>query len=229
MRKLFSFIILSLFLFGCSPSAAQVQEAIDLTETAKPTSTETISPSKTATQTKTVTKTATETATNTHEPTFTANKKSPTKTNTPEPEGNVITGVTPAYLQVMLEEQNFECEVVYAPTDTDPYYKWECRREDSSKSLLLEIWSTSFGFINLVRTRIIQYGTPEDNVAINYLGFIATLPYDGSNPQQAREWIEETLPTLTGDGDVRETTIGGVRFSLYGNDQNISLKIGEDI
>jgi len=229
VRKVFFILLMALLLLGCSPTEAQIQEDIDLTETARPTSTQTITPSKTITKTKTATSTVTTTATKTQEPTYTATKKRPTRTNTPEPESNVMHGVSTGYIQVMLEEVNFDCEVVYAPTSTDPYYKWECTREDLTKSMILEMWSPSFEFISLIRTRIIQYGTPDDSVAINYLGFIATLPYDGSNPQQAKEWVENALPTLTGDGDVQETIIGGIRFSLYGNEQNISMKIGEDL
>ena len=80
-----------------------------------------------------------------------------------------------------------------------------------------------------IRTRIIQFVTPKDSIAIDYLGFLATLPYDGSDPQQAREWIENTLPRITGNGDVKETIIGNIRFQLYGSSSNMSLKIGEDL
>jgi len=234
MRKIFIIFLINLFLFGCSPSPAEVQEAIDLTETAKPKSTTTITPSITAAQTKSATETQTATikntatVTKTDKPLYTATDNVPAVTNTTEIDSNIMSGVTPAYLQVLLEEKNFNCEIVYAPISTDPYYKWECRKEYFSKSILLEIWSLSIINISTIRTRIIQYGTWDDSVAINYLGFIATIPYDGSNPQQARNWVENTLPTLTGDGDVREVTIGDIKFRLYGNDQNISLKIGED-
>jgi len=75
VRKVFFILLMALLLLGCSPTEAQIQEDIDLTETARPTSTQTITPSKTITKTKTATSTVTTTATKTQEPTYTATKK----------------------------------------------------------------------------------------------------------------------------------------------------------
>ena len=73
---------------------------------------------------------------------------------------------------------------------------------------------------------MVFFGEPDDDLALSYLGSIATMPYAGSNPKEAREWVEATLPTLTGQGDVREKSIGGVEFILYGMPIAMTLEIG---
>lgn len=43
----------------------------------------------------------------------------------------------------------------------------------------------------------------------SFIGFVATLEYDNSNPKQARKWIENNI-----NNDGAQTTIGGVTFSI---------------
>jgi hypothetical protein len=56
---------------------------------------------------------------------------------------------------------------------------------------------------------------------------MATTPYYGSEPQNARSWVEITLPTITKNGDVRVNTFGGVKFELFGIPTARELDIGE--
>ncbi len=53
-------------------------------------------------------------------------------------------------------------------------------------------------------------------LASDYLGYCATIPYQGADPDAARAWIEDNASAAVGEGNVREATIGGVRFRLYG-------------
>lgn len=140
-----------------------------------------------------------------------------------------IPGISPVEIQKNMEEQGFECEVVYEAIPSDPYYKWECRKETSFELMLVDYWSTSLYTVDLVRASINQFGVSDDSIAYNFLGFMATLPYDGSNPQQAMDWVATTLPTIYVAGDVREMEIGNVNFQLYGIPSARSLKIGDDL
>jgi hypothetical protein len=136
-----------------------------------------------------------------------------------------LPGISPNEIQKNMEENGFECELAYEPAPSDPYYKWECRKETSLELMLVDYWSTSLYTVDQVRAIINQFGIPDDSIAYNLLGFMAALPYDGSNPQQAKEWVALTLPTIYVAGDVREMEIGNVNFQLYGIPSVRSLKI----
>ena len=63
--------------------------------------------------------------------------------------------------------------------------------------------------------------------AASFLGFMATSPYDGALQQEARDWVKSTLPTLKGQGDVREKVFAGVNYRLYGLPTAITLEMGD--
>lgn len=90
MKKLVFVLLLSLILISCSPSEAQIQQAIQQTQEAKPTETEipntstvTLSPTPEATNTPTITKTL--------KPT---NTSRPTSTPTSPPEPIILSGTS---------------------------------------------------------------------------------------------------------------------------------------
>ena len=56
--------------------------------------------------------------------------------------------------------------------------------------------------------------------AATFLGFVATLPYDGARPNEARQWVEERV--TRGGG---ETTIGAAVFRLSGPQDARTLDI----
>jgi hypothetical protein len=70
---------------------------------------------------------------------------------------------------------------------------------------------------------------PDDAKAIDMLGYVATLPYTGSDAAAARQWVTQTLPEVQSVTDVREKFIGSVRFKLYGGPQGRYLEIGDPI
>jgi hypothetical protein len=58
--------------------------------------------------------------------------------------------------------------------------------------------------------------TGAQDAAASFLSFCATLPYDGSQPAQARDWVKAQLPTVA-VGHAAETDFGSVHFSLLGS------------
>ena len=64
--------------------------------------------------------------------------------------------------------------------------------------------------ISLIQGRVLQPGSPNDVLASNFLGYLARLPLDGAQSDQANGWVQ--AHTATG-GD---TVIGGVKFSIDG-------------
>lgn len=72
--------------------------------------------------------------------------------------------------------------------------------------------------IYLILAYVRQLGDhPSDEVAINTLGYIATLPFDNAQPEYAKQWVSQYLPTLTPTtlvGDEPVTQFGGVIFHM---------------
>lgn len=58
-----------------------------------------------------------------------------------------------------------------------------------------------------------------------FIGYVATLQYKNSKPEEARQWVEENINT-----DGAKTTIGGVTFSINFKSKNsklFSMQIGD--
>jgi hypothetical protein len=70
---------------------------------------------------------------------------------------------------------------------------------------------------------------PSDAAAIDILGYLAALPFSGSNPQQARDWVASTLPTCKSVDDKKTTNIGGLNYTLYGGPDGRYLEMGDPI
>jgi hypothetical protein len=70
---------------------------------------------------------------------------------------------------------------------------------------------------------------PDDAKAVDILGFVASLPYDGSDASAASQWVAQTLPGIQSVDDVREKFIGGVRFRLFGDKYGRYLEMGEPV
>jgi hypothetical protein len=153
----------------------------------------------------------------------------PTNTELAISEIGLLPGLQPEDVKLNLENINFSCALIYSPISTDPTYKWECKRETTDFLVLVEIWSKSLLTVDFIRSGVLQYGNPDDALAIYFLGYMATMPYDGAEPQNAKTWISDTLPSITESGDIRSATFGGIGFSLYGIPTARFLDIGEDV
>jgi hypothetical protein len=55
---------------------------------------------------------------------------------------------------------------------------------------------------------------PSDGVAIDVLGHIAAMPYTNAEPDQARAWVEHSLPLVTLESDKLTELIGGTSYWL---------------
>jgi hypothetical protein len=157
--------------------------------------------------------------------------KVPTQTRTPLAisETGLLPGLQPADVKFNLQNRQFNCELAFMPTDTDPYSSWECQRKNAQYYMSVEIWSKSLDSVDLIVSSVVQFRKADDGLATDFLGFMATMPFDGAEPQEARTWVGETLPTITANGDVREATFGGIKFRLYGIPTARFLDIGEDL
>lgn len=88
--------------------------------------------------------------------------------------------------------------------------EWRCKDESSARLMLVEAFGNP-GPTRLTLVRGTYSGYTSDNVdkeAAEFLGYVASVPYDGSDPYRARDWVERNI------GANAKTTIGGVSFEL---------------
>ncbi|MFO7296706.1 MAG: hypothetical protein C0P72_011910 [Clostridia bacterium] len=62
------------------------------------------------------------------------------------------------------------------------------------------------------------------NITKEFLGYCATVPYEGANPQQARKWVESNIGKVK-QGKPVETVIGSAKLVLAGDGYLYSLQL----
>ena len=160
-------------------------------------------------------------------PTFTPSPIPPTFT--PEPTATeestaLLPGLKPANVTVNLKQRGFTCDPV---EQVQPYYITTCTKDSVDYSLRVDIWGREAIAVDWIESSVLQFANPDKEFAASFLGFMATMPYDGAVQEEARNWVETTLPSLTGQGDVREKVFAGVKYSLYGIPTAFHLVMGD--
>lgn len=155
----------------------------------------------------------------------------PLETSVPTPSPDAkrtgqLPGLSPRNVTVSLEEQRFTCTSVKKGA---VYYQRTCTRGVPGVQVFHVIISGREPFVvDLIEASILQYENPDSEIAVSILGLIAALPYDGATPEEARSWVENTIPVLSDDpADAQENLFGGVKYVLYGPPTAITLEIGE--
>jgi hypothetical protein len=138
----------------------------------------------------------------------------------------VLPGLAPANVTVSLEGQKFTCTNVKKGV---VYYERTCTRGVPSVEVFQVVISGTEPFtVDLIQASIRQYDNPDIEVAASILGLVASMAYDGSTPEEARAWVESTIPALSGDtGGTQEMTFGGVKYVLHGSPTALTLEMGE--
>lgn len=185
-------------------------------------------PTDTPVPTDTLIPTDTSVPTETPTPAIPTATPTPKPTNTPRPTATPISpalvpGLWPADVTENMKARGFECSGVQ---DGQDYLVWSCTRNSEVAMLRVDIYGRTLTSIDMIEAASLQFGVPDDALSTEFLGFVSTMQYDGANPDAARAWVRETLPTLQGAGDVRSATFGGVDYRLYGIPTARTLEIG---
>jgi len=152
-----------------------------------------------------------------------------TSTVEPTPNSKVVgqlPGLSAVNITVNLEGQEFTCTAV---KKVGSHYERTCLKGLRSESLFqVVIFGREPFLVDYIETSILQAKEPDNNIAAPLLGFMATLPYDGAIPEDAKAWVESTIPTLSGQPDgAKETMFGGVKYVLSGPPKALVLEMGE--
>ncbi len=86
-----------------------------------------------------------------------------------------------------------------------------CRgNQGTDIEFVVEVQGTDPTRIRTVDATVLQYqAQPTDAIAAEFLGFIATLPYDNADPARARDWVRSNI-ARSGS----ELVIASARFEL---------------
>lgn len=148
--------------------------------------------------------------------------------NTPRPASTkdiagALPGLMPADVTVNLEQRGLTCGLV---EQGQLYYSRICSVKAANYSLHIDIYGREPFIVDYIGVTVLQFSSPDNEFAASFLGFMATMPYDNAIPQEARNWVETTLPNLQGQGDVREKSFAGVSYRLYGLNTALRLEMG---
>lgn len=77
---------------------------------------------------------------------------------------------------------------------------------------VLNVKYATFSLLNLAAI------SEEDfqGVAAGYLGYCATVPFDGAEPEKCKQWVADNIAKCNEAGKVETLKVGNVEFSLYG-------------
>lgn len=111
-----------------------------------------------------------------------------------------------------LEDRSFECD---GPSTGEQFVLWTCELSDVGAEYYAEIYGDSATGIRLVDGSVTSYvPTETDALAADFLGFLASLPYEGSQPERAREWVEGNVDW---EGECKlEERFGAAIYRVYG-------------
>lgn len=96
--------------------------------------------------------------------------------------------------------------------------EWKCQLVDGLLNYVAEAFGPSASKITSVKATV--YGVSASGIdqdAAEFLGFVASLPYDGADPAKARAWVAANV------GRSAETVIGGVTFQTFANSPNARM------
>jgi outer membrane biosynthesis protein TonB len=135
-------------------------------------------------------------------------KQKPKSKPEPEPAPSNIPGLTPQDVYLNLENKSFECSEpeLMGPEDE---VRWTCKKQEAKGDYLVEISSKDANSVRLVEAKVISHEPARaDALAGDFLGYVARVPYEGAQPEEAKGWVERNV------GSKASAQFGGVSYTL---------------
>src|SRR5829696_3002876 len=137
----------------------------------------------------------------------------------PKPEPSNIPGLTPQDVYLSLENRGFTCsepEVMGHENDV----RWTCERQDAKGRYLVEINSKDANSVRLLKAWVISRKRARaDALAQDFLGYVARVPYEGAQPEEAKAWVEYSV------GSKASAKFGDVSYTLAAKADTRFLKL----
>ena len=98
---------------------------------------------------------------------------------------------------------------------------WTCESSNPLASYRVDVTARTPSQVIYVSGTLLYSGEKQaDPFAKSFFGFLATLPYTGSNPGEARKWVEKNISNIGA-----KTSFGDVEFLISGNDRARVLQL----
>lgn len=130
------------------------------------------------------------------------------RTPTPAPRPERIPGIESAALLSALESAGLRCT---SPAVLRRGLGWTCSAQTTRGDYVVTLYGDRTDSIQQVSATVSQSDGPgSDMLAVMFLANLAGVPYQGSEPQRARQWVGANI------GPGGTLAIGGVHFELSG-------------
>jgi hypothetical protein len=87
--------------------------------------------------------------------------------------------------------------------------RWTCEKQEAQGEYLIKIDSSDANSVRLVKARVIsQDPARADALAQDFLGYVARVPYEGAQPEEAKAWVKQNV------GSKVSAEFGGVSYTL---------------
>lgn len=98
---------------------------------------------------------------------------------------------------------------------------WICESSNPMASYRVDVTARTPSQVMFVSGTLLYFGDKKVNsFAEPFFGYLATLPYTGSNPEEARKWVEKNIGNIGA-----KTSIGDVEFLISGNERSRILQL----
>jgi hypothetical protein len=129
-----------------------------------------------------------------------------------------IPGLAAADMTLNLKDRGYTCPGMKIGVTGGA--SWDCTLRQGATEYYASASGRSPTAIEYASMEVTQFGAnPSDGTAASALGYFATLPYRGSEPQRAREWVEQNISR---GGEIK---IGNAWFILSGPPRARTLSI----
>jgi hypothetical protein len=123
-----------------------------------------------------------------------------------EVEHRVIPGLNPVDVYRSLEKRGFVIKKIHK----DGYSVRTCIQEMPSITFSADVAGPGTKEVDNVTATVMVDGAGKViQAGVEYLSFIASVPYTGADPQAAHDWVQSNFDT-----DSATTTIGGASFTI---------------
>ena len=130
-----------------------------------------------------------------------------------------IPGLVPVEVYGNLKARGFGCE---GPARVGGESVRRCTGSDTRAEYTVEIWGPDASSVRLVEATVLSFDPSTTNeTAADFLGHLATVPYEGSNPEEAKLWVQDNVDTTR----PLTTKIGGAEYVLSGSGDARILEI----
>jgi hypothetical protein len=125
-----------------------------------------------------------------------------------EPAPSNIPGLTPQDVYLNLENKGFKCSEPKLMGHQNEV-RWTCEKQEAQGEYLVKIDSSDANSVRLVKARVISHDPARaDALAQDFLGYVARVPYEGAQPEEAKAWVEQNV------GSKVSAEFGGVSYTL---------------